>query len=87
MVTVVNHNSAAVMVASSQSVCNIPTNNVLLSCVNEQTERSSSSDGGIDAITVVVILLSVCLTLLLVLMAVLLMYKKFKARLRFAKLR
>ena len=54
-----------------QSVCNAPTNNLLLSCVN--AAGSSDSDSDNNAVTTVGIVLLVCLATLLLIIVVLLL--------------
>ena len=75
----------------SQDVCNVPANNVLLSCVNEDGENfmasSNNNDSDNSVITIVVIVLSLLLASLLLIITTVLLYRKFKARLRSTKLR
>ena len=73
----------------SQDVCNVPANNVLLSCVNEDGEfmaSSNNNDSDNSVITIVVIVLSLLLASLLLIITTVLLYRKFKARLRSTKL-
>lgn len=75
----------------SQDVCNVPTNNVLLSCVNEDGENfmASSNDNDSDnsMISIVAIVLPLIIASLLLIIITVLLYRKFKTRLRSTKLR
>ena len=83
-------NSSEIADGLPQGVCNVPVNNILLSCVNEQRDdfMASCNDNSDDSvITIVAIVLAFLLASLLLIIIIVLLYRRFKTKLRSGKLR